>query len=110
MLKKEHLKPNTYAYEKIVQDLNIMPKNTYVIGDSILKDVEPAIKIGAVGIWAKYGEVCVKKNLDTVLSMTNWSQDEIKQVFFDKHKEPEYIADSFGDLMKIIEPSQLSLF
>ncbi len=110
VLKKEQLKPNTYGYSKIMEDLKVDPKNTYIIGDSILKDVQPAIEIGAKGIWAKYGEDCEKKNLDTVLSMTNWSKNEIKQVFFDKHKEPELVASSFSDLKNIIESNQLTLF
>jgi FMN phosphatase YigB (HAD superfamily) len=110
ILKKEQLKPNTYGYKKIMDELKISPENTYVIGDSILKDVQPAIEIGAKGIWAKYGEECNQKNLDTVLNMTNWSDTEIKRVFFDKHKEPEFIANSFSDLKYFIEPNQLSLF
>lgn len=119
VLEKDQLKPNTYGYEKIMKDLNIMPEHTYVIGDSILKDIQPALIVGANGVWAKYGEKCEKKNLDTVLSMTNWSQSEIKQVFFDKHMEPKLIANSFGDLKKIIKPdiestnnppTQLSIF
>lgn len=110
ILKKEQMKPNTYSYNKIMSELNVSPQDTYVIGDSILKDIRPAIEIGAKGIWAKYGEKCSQKNLDTVLNMTNWSQSDIKRVFFDKHDEPEYVANSFGDLKKIIQLDQLSFF
>lgn len=110
VLKKEQLKPNTFGYRKIIEDLEINPRNTYVIGDSILKDVRPAIEIGANGIWAKYGEECKKKNLNTVVGMTNWSPSEVKQVFFDKHEEPKLIATKFSDLKMIIGSTQLSLF
>jgi FMN phosphatase YigB (HAD superfamily) len=110
VLKKEQLKPNTFGYKQIMEELRVAPENTFVIGDSMLKDVQPAIDIGANGIWAKYGEVCNQKNLDTVLSMTNWNQNEIKQVFFDKHNEPELVANRFSDLKKIMLPNQLTLF
>lgn len=110
-LNRDQLKPNTYAYRKIINDLNVSVDDTYVIGDSILKDVQPAIDIGAIGIWARYGEKCNSKNLDTVLKMTNWSEAEIKRTFFDKHNEPKFIADSFGDLTSIVDiGAQLSLF
>jgi len=111
-LTKKQMKPNIYAYKKVMEDLEISPENTYVIGDSIAKDIQPAIEIGAKGIFAKYGEKNEKKNLDTVLSMTNWSKSEIEKVFFEKHKEPDLIADDFSDLKNIIkvEHPQLPLF
>ena len=115
ILTKEQMKPNPFAYKKIMDDLKISPEDTYVIGDSIAKDIQPAIEVGAKGIWAKYGEKSDKKNLDTVLNMTNWSSAEIKKVFFDKHKEPEFIANTFNDLKHFLktdydQQSQLSLF
>ncbi len=110
VLPKKQLKPNPYGYLKIMEEFGVSPENTYIIGDSILKDVQPAIDIGANGIWAKYGEECQQKNLDTVLGMTNWSQSEIKATFFDKHTEPNLIALKFSDLKTIIKPNQLSLF
>ena len=104
------MKPNNYAYLTILNDLGVKPCNAYIIGDSIVKDIEPAIRIGAIGIWAKYGGIFKQKNIDTVLKMTNWSEADKKKVFLEKHNEPEIVVNSFSQLRNIIPPMQTSLF
>ncbi len=107
---KEELKPNPFAYLRIISDLNISHKTTYVIGDSISKDLNPAKAIGAITIWAKYGTTFEKKNFETLLTITHWDTQDVKTAYEEKPVEPDYIVDSFSELNNIIDTPQLKLF
>jgi len=108
-LPKEELKPNPFAYLRIIYELGISHKTTYVIGDSIGKDLEPAIKIGAIGIWAKYGTEFRRENFETLLKITNWSEEKIKNTYEARTKEPHFVVNSFSEIRKIVKPQQLKL-
>lgn len=107
---KEELKPNPFAYLRIISDLNISHKTSYVIGDSISKDLNPAKEIGAITIWAKYGTTFEKKNFETLLTITHWDTQDVKTTYEEKPVEPDYVVDSFSELNKIIDTPQLRLF
>lgn len=108
-LPKDKLKPNIEGYQMVLNEFNIDCRNCYIVGDSISKDVEPAEKVGANGIWARYGEKVEKKNLDTVLSISNWDQKKKDTIYFIKHAEPELVIDDFSELKNILLPNQLTL-
>jgi FMN phosphatase YigB (HAD superfamily) len=107
---KDEIKPNPFAYLRIISDLKISHKTTYVVGDSISKDLNPAKEIGAKTIWAKYGTEFDKKNFDTLLRITHWESDDVQSTYNEKPIEPDYIIDSFSELNEIIETPQLKLF
>lgn len=50
---KSELKPNTTGYLKVLNEFKANATNCFVVGDSISKDVNPAVLIGAIGIWEK---------------------------------------------------------
>ncbi len=108
-LPKKELKPNLDGYKQVLNFYSVSPQNTYIIGDSISKDVKPAIELGAVGIWAKYGMEIKEKNLQTVLRITNWTNDKVKKIYKDGSIEPELIINNFAEIKEIIKPPQLSL-
>jgi FMN phosphatase YigB (HAD superfamily) len=93
----------------VIDELGVENSNCFILGDSISKDVEPAESIGAKGIWARYGEAVNQKNLETVLSISNWDDWKKDTIYFTKHKEPELIIDDFSDLKNILVHTQLSL-
>ncbi|MCF8302468.1 MAG: HAD hydrolase-like protein [Bacteroidales bacterium] len=107
---KEELKPNPLAYLKVISEFSVSHKSSYVIGDSISKDLNPAKEIGAVTIWAKYGTYFEQKNFETLLKITHWDTKDVKSTYDEKPIEPDYIVDSFTELNKIINPPQLKLF
>lgn len=106
----EEMKPNPFAYLNIISKLNVSHKKTYVIGDSMSKDIIPAKEIGAIGIWAKYGMKYSQKNFDTLLKITHWDQSKINDVYKDFSVKPDYVINSFSELTDIIESPQRSLF
>lgn len=109
-LPKNKLKPNTDGYLIVMNEFAVKNRDCYILGDSISKDVQPAEQIGAKGIWARYGEAVIQKNLETVLSISNWDSKKKETIYFEKHDEPEIIIDDFSELKTILMPSQLTLF
>ncbi|MCA9732657.1 HAD family hydrolase [candidate division KSB1 bacterium] len=107
---KDELKPNPFAYLTIINELKASHKETYVIGDSVGKDVVPAKEIGAIAIWAEYGTKYEKKNFNTLLKITHWDSKKIKSTYKEKSIEPDFTVDSFSQLKSIIDPPQLRLF
>jgi FMN phosphatase YigB (HAD superfamily) len=107
---KEEMKPNPFAYLHIISQLMVSHRKTYVLGDSLSKDILPAKKIGAIGIWAKYGTEYDKKNFETLLKITHWDKNKINEVYNDSSVDPDYIINSFSELKNIIELPQRSLF
>lgn len=109
-LSANELKPGISGYERIMEELQVSAEKTYIIGDSLKKDIAPAVEIGAVSIWARYGQQCDSKNFDTLLKITNWSQEEISSTYQQRPVTPDFTVDSFAEIRKIVPASQLTLF
>lgn len=108
-LPREKLKPNLFSYELLIKEFKVENKYSYVVGDSIPKDINPALELGANGIWAKYGENVIEKNLNTILEISNWDKDTINTIYKEKHESPKIVINSFLEILSIIEPNQLKL-
>jgi phosphoglycolate phosphatase len=52
----DNRKPCELIYRKIALGMGINLRNIVVIGDSIERDLQPAIDLGCIGIWASYGK------------------------------------------------------
>ena len=105
-----NIKPSAKGYMKILEHLGASPKYTYVVGDSLAKDILPALEIGATSIWAKYGTKYQDKNLQTILDITHWEDNQVKNMINEPNINPEYTIGSFSELLDIVQPSQLELF
>lgn len=51
----EEKKPNLLIYERISSQLGLRPNEITVIGDSVARDLLPALQLGFTGVWARYG-------------------------------------------------------
>ncbi len=109
-LKEQELKPSPAGYLRIMKDLNLSPENIYVVGDSIQKDLAPAIQIGAKGVWARYGKRFDERNFQTLLTITHWDEAKIKSVYESESVKPTFIIDAFSRLKEIVPSPQPSLF
>jgi FMN phosphatase YigB (HAD superfamily) len=49
-------KPSELIYRKIALGMELNPRNIVVIGDSVERDLLPAIELGCTGVWASYGK------------------------------------------------------
>jgi len=107
---KDETKPSNLGYKRVITDLANDFSSTYIVGDSIAKDIEPAMELGAIGIWAKYGLDFERKNYETVLKITPWTDKKQEEAYLHKTKEPDYTINSFSEIMGIVKPNQLQIF
>jgi FMN phosphatase YigB (HAD superfamily) len=105
----EKLKPDPWAYSKIIEALKIDPITIHVIGDSVEKDVRPALELNANGYWAKYGRVYQDKNDHTLRQVTHWSEKKILSTYNNDNLERIISVNDFSELMNHI-PSRQSVF
>jgi FMN phosphatase YigB (HAD superfamily) len=54
-LPKTMRKPNSDVYESLMAIYEVTPENMVVVGDSIERDLIPAMTVGARPLWARYG-------------------------------------------------------
>lgn len=107
-LKTQELKPSPTPF---LLAREICPATVYyAIGDSPGKDLAPAKIIDARTIWARYGTTFEPKNMQTLLSITNWGRERIKSHFDDNSSSVDYEIDRFSDLKNIIPAAQYTLF
>jgi FMN phosphatase YigB (HAD superfamily) len=111
-LEDEQRKPSSYSYEYIKKKFPYV-SNFIVVGDSISKDLTPAKLHGYNTIFAKYGTVVKKKNIDTLLNITPWSNEEVSQHNI-ADLPPDYVAESPLDIITFLgispNPRQGSFF
>lgn len=110
ILPSENLKPNTSAYEYALRRLKLHSAKVWVVGDSLHKDLSPAIGINAISIWAQYGHAFVERNFDTLLRITHWSNEKIASTYDTTILKPDHTIKEFSSLIDIIGLSQRKLF
>ncbi|MEW8426134.1 MAG: HAD hydrolase-like protein [Candidatus Thiodiazotropha sp.] len=109
----EEKKPNIDLLCRLINELSIDAQRSWVVGDSVEKDLIPGMELGFKGAWAKYGKKYEQKNWNTLVSVSPWDSKTIKKE--EKHnknesKEPDWVLDSFYSLRDAIKEIQLSLF
>ncbi|HCR3569565.1 TPA: HAD family hydrolase [Proteus mirabilis] len=101
-------KPNPELILDICKIEGVSPSNTYYIGDSIVKDISMANAAGVNSIWAKYGKNYQSINWKLLVSITHWSDDDVRieedlKTMYAKEK-PMFEVSSFSELQNIIKP------
>ncbi|MHB8628710.1 MAG: HAD family hydrolase [Aggregatilineales bacterium] len=109
LLRSDELKPNTAAYTKVLNDLGVPASSAVIIGDSLHKDIGPALALGAIGVWARYGLLCRDESNETLRRITNWTQTNIAAEQDTLSLQPTYIVDAFPAIRDILEVSQMRL-
>ena len=109
---KRDSKPSSKPFEIALSLAKIDPSDAWSIGDSISKDLAPAAKLGISTIWAKYGAIFdpASKDAQTLLSITNWSDEEIRATHSASEHVPNFTVEQFSDIRLILPESQLDLF
>lgn len=104
-------KPNPAVLMSIIETFAIDPDATWVVGDSLEKDLAPAAELGLTTIWARYGRDYDQENWKTLVDVSPWRpsviQAESSNVI---NTEPTFIVDSFTQLQSLLPAYQLGLF
>lgn len=111
-LAEDQLKPSLDAFEAALGALPGYSRSAkvWVLGDSLSKDLAPAVRLGATTIWAKYGQAVNPDNYATLLRITYWSDAKIKTTYSRESFQPDHAIDGIGELRRIIPLVQRTLF
>lgn len=110
LLQESELKPSASGYRRIMKDLGASREATYVIGDSLQKDLRPAAELGLTTVWARYGLKFDAKNFDTLLTITHWSNERVAAVYQESSIQPTFTLESFSEIQQLVSLSQGRLF
>lgn len=101
-------KPSTKTLGMIMEHFELDHDNTWVVGDSIEKDIAPALQLGLKAVWARYGKVYDAKNWDTLVQVTPWRPSVVASEQQNASSiSPSFTIDSFQQLMSILPSADL---
>lgn len=109
-VKGEERKPCETVLHRVVDLFNLAPSESYAVGDSLLKDLAPARRLGFVDIWAEYGRVFEQKNWDTLLRVSPWHETVIRSEERPAAFTPAITLSGIREMRTVIRPPQTSLF
>jgi FMN phosphatase YigB (HAD superfamily) len=103
----DELKPNQQAYERIAAHLSFGASDIVVIGDSVPRDLIPALELGFTGVWARYGRR--DRRSEGLL------QSLVPSILPEARGAPEIpaslpIADTFQDVVRYLPIQQVLPF
>lgn len=103
-------KPDPGFLLMFMQEHKFAPQRTYLVGDSIEKDVLVAQRAGIHDIWAKYGSLLVNsKNIETIRRISTYSPKEIEDNrILRETVKPTFVINNFSELKSILGSKQLS--
>ena len=104
------LKPNPASYRTALSTLRAHDAQVWIVGDSLQKDLSAAAELGATSIWAKYGHAFEQRNFETLLRITHWSEEKIRTAYDTEVLVPDYVSESFSEVLELIELRQGQLF
>jgi FMN phosphatase YigB (HAD superfamily) len=107
---KVQLKPKQDAFEIVFNKFGEKAEY-YSLGDSIMKDLQPTRGFGMTTVWAKYGTNLDPKNLETVLRVTPWSNEDIALHGETERYTPDFTINSPKEILEIVpHQKQIGLF
>jgi FMN phosphatase YigB (HAD superfamily) len=105
---REQSKPNLLPFEMVIRHFGTH-RSYFSLGDSLSKDLHSASKLGMQTIWARYGMTVDKKNLETVLFVTPWTENEIRVHNDTNQFSPNYTIDDPIELLGLLPAAQQQL-
>jgi phosphoglycolate phosphatase len=110
-LNSNELKPNLEVVNRVLADFSLNRETTFMVGDSLSKDIAVAQTAGVNDVWARYGTRPHELNLNTLRRITPWSESEkAKEKNAKLHIVPTFIIDDFHELIGLIGTRRPKLF
>lgn len=103
-------KPNPDLLLDICRQEEVDPRDAYYIGDSLTRDISMANACATHSVWARYGTVYDPSHWQTLVAITHWTDDDVRREGELKSRlkdvQPEFVVDSFAELLRLIPKSQ----
>lgn len=101
------LKPSPAVLNAILDELGVQPERALYVGDSLMKDVAMAQKVGVIDVYAQYGASTDRAGYDLLREVSHWSERDVqreRQLAKSDVAEPFVTLDrGFGQLLQHFE-------
>jgi phosphoglycolate phosphatase-like HAD superfamily hydrolase len=103
VLPRHERKPNPALLRDICRQEGVSIEDTWYVGDSIARDISMAKAAGITAIWARYGTLYDRDSWRLLVSISHWSEEEVRAEealkLRTRHVEPDYVIDDFKQLL-----------
>jgi phosphoglycolate phosphatase len=99
---REALKPDVTMFRWALDVAETGAERAFVVGDSVAKDVAPAISLGAAGAWSAYGTDHQPDDFELLIRVTPWRDDEIAEAYSASSATTYITLEQFSDLRDIV--------
>lgn len=73
------LKPDPTVLSSIINELGVDPERTVYVGDSLMKDVAMAQRVGAIDVYAQYGVSTHRAEYNLLRQVSHWSERDVER-------------------------------
>lgn len=100
-----HLKPEPVVLASILREFDVNPQQTLYVGDSLMKDIAMAQKVGVLDAYAAYGQVSDPAKYELLQRVSHWRQYDVEreaEIRKRPNVTPTYTLDkSFAEIADI---------
>lgn len=100
---KSSLKPRDHMFRWALHAASSEPQRVLAVGDSLAKDIAPALSLGMAGAWSAYGARPSDEDFELLLKVTPWRQSEIAESYAAPSELDVIPLDRFDDLVEVLE-------
>lgn len=101
------IKPNPHILEKIISEYGLRPNEVAYVGDSLMKDVSMARAVGALDVYAKYGDSHLDPRYSQLQRVSHWPDNAVEReqsTVGDALPTPTYVLErGFDQLLEIFD-------
>ncbi len=99
------LKPAPEVLRQIIADHGVEPGDTVYVGDTLMKDVEMAQRVGALDVWAKYGINHRDPRYELLQRVSHWTDEMVRKEQDERpgvHPTPTFVLnEGFEELLDL---------
>jgi FMN phosphatase YigB (HAD superfamily) len=99
---REDLKPSKTMFRWALDVCEVAADRTLVVGDSVAKDVAPAMSLGTAGAWSAYGAEHDPQDFELLVRVTPWQKGEVTDTYAAPHNDPCTRLGKFSDLRRTL--------
>lgn len=99
---RAYLKPGSHMFRHVLDELEVCARDAVAIGDSLEKDVLPAVALGVVGAWARYGTNVEPETFELLVRITPWTASEIAATYEQGGAGAVAVVDAFEQVRELL--------
>lgn len=101
------VKPDVHVLRQIIEDYGVRPAEAVYVGDSVMKDIAMAQRVGVNDVHALYGVKQKDSRYELLREVSHWTDETIakeRDASPGVHPNPRYVLrESFAEVLKFFE-------